>query len=317
MAKAKPASMVRGAIGLIPRYVRIVNAVAEGAGLTVTTVTEEREDGSYIVAIWRGTSEQFRATGLLQPSYRLPLNEGAWDGGCIDGRVKVCNGTIEARAEFGWQPDRLERQSDIEVGRYSDGIEYHGSTEALTAAGICTSKQFPRQKRARRSRNCDGSEREWRTYRYPDGSIAHFMESAESQQNRRAEWEAQMGKYNQRGARKGEPSDYASPAEWLEQKEDYVCHAVRAILSEDLASVETKSGLRFTANTARLAEIANAIETLAQQIRDVPVKVERLERESTPEAREQTAMASTDKLFQHFMLQAQGQPPERPKGATP
>lgn len=298
--------------GLVPRYVSIVNTAAEGAGLTVTTGTEERKDGTYIVAIWRGTSEQFRATGLLQPSYRLPLKEGAWDGGCIDGRVKVCNGIIEARAEFGWQPDRLEYQSDIEVGHYSDGIEYHGSTEALTVAGICTSKQLPRQKRARRSLNSDGNEREWLTCRYPDGSIAHFIESAESQQKRRAEFQARMEEYNQLGERKREPIDYASPAEWLEEKEDVVCLAVRATFSKDFASVETKSGLRFTANTARLEEIANAIEALAQQIRAVPVRVECLERESTPEAREQTAMVSTDGLFQRFMQRAQGDPPAAP-----
>ena len=108
--------------------------------------------------------------------------------------------------------------------------------------------------------------------------------------------------------------DVANPEKWLEAIEDFICDAARASLSGTSAQIQTKSGLRYSINLARAQNIIQAIETAAQRIRELPVKVEKIvtkTKQSNERARDRAGAASADGAFQRFLQRATEQPGQK------
>jgi hypothetical protein len=292
---------------LIPRFVQDLNVIAERVGLSVLVAAA---DGK-LVATWRGSKKQMRATGLLTPGYRFPYGRCPFKNTMIEGSMIVeRRGVVRAEVYCGEIPNKIEHKGDIEVIHYKNETAYHGPREALIAGHVCEEKQFPGPKhRRRQSHGWSEPEPNWEAHLMPSGMYLFARETDQAAKERAAKW-AEYKRQNEPGSLKDSRADYQSPEEWLERIEDDVCIFARAVLSEKFASVVTKSGMRYSANTERFTEILNSIEVAAQQIRDVPVRVEALAQESTPDAREKATSASADALFQRFMQTAMVMPQE-------
>jgi hypothetical protein len=324
-AKAKCVSTETPAL-LVPRFVLSFNEMARKCGLAIDTGVRNDSYDSWdngrpqLVAIWSGTVKQLRATGIFLKSYRFPTGARGMQFRFSRerrGRMFSEGRCWMAEVNCGEMPIRLEQHGDIEVIHYAEETAYHGTREVLLAAKICSEKNFPSDKRAIRSGgNFWSSNRcpEWHTRRLHDGTYVYRLENDDIYKKRRAK---ELQEQEDRSNRRAQPDqhteqrpDYSTPDKWLEQMEDDICAVAREFLSDKFSSVVTKSGMRYSVNIKHLTEILNSIEVAAQQIRDIPVRVEALAQESTPDAREKATSASVDALFQRFMQTAMVMPQE-------
>lgn len=95
--------------------------------------------------------------------------------------------------------------------------------------------------------------------------------------------------------------DYASSDEWLENIEDRLCSVLDIFLSEHL-TLKTKSGFEYSIVPSEAAAIKSEIETAAQRIRSLNVKVRALTVPSKSKVYAAHASAAAgDPKFQGFM----------------
>lgn len=311
---------------LVPRHIRIINQVAQAAGISVTVSEAMAEEGRELVCLWEGTKSQLRATRLVLLSYHFPMkagtlsvpDSGPWGtldrklrSGFISGKITVQGSRFTLRATGGEIPDSIEERGGVEISSFADRIVAHGSADALIAAGICTAKQIPGPKRHSvrfdtnwHSRSQEGVQ--WVTQRVPDSSYVHFRETEHVTRARKEEREAWARQHalskQERSARERRTIDLADADEYRERLEDRIVDFARLALNPRHTSVETKQGYRFTITPKAAAEALNAIEAAAQCLRTAPVRMEKLEdQEAKAEARAQVADADGDAEFQRFL----------------
>jgi hypothetical protein len=112
-----------------------------------------------------------------------------------------------------------------------------------------------------------------------------------------------------------ELSDYKTPEEWLEGKEDTLCALLKAFFSPQYCSTTTKNRMRYTIDPAHAAAIQNEIEAALQRIRDLPVKAVALTSNTAkPADRQKASKAAVDGGFQSFMRGVLATPAIVPRG---
>ncbi|MGH8325555.1 MAG: hypothetical protein ACRET2_02210 [Steroidobacteraceae bacterium] len=174
---------------VIPRHARVLNELAEQAGMAVAVCVERDAEDSRLVSIWQGTKAQLRAVGLLSPGLLKMLD---FHSHCCDlvlppGERPQCNplmyGTVEIDGDnICWRIDggpatySLREQGEVEIVTYADTVLFHGSAAALIGAGI-DRKRLPTGQRTGRRKYCPESEPEWRCRRQPDGRYVYVVES--------------------------------------------------------------------------------------------------------------------------------------------
>jgi hypothetical protein len=293
----------------IPRYISVINNIAEKAGITVDVAVE---DGT-LICNWRGTKSQLRATRLLQKRYQFPspratrtfgIPKGSWYLSdhlrCffVSGEITVHGPRFELRCNYGATATQISEKQEVETAAFKDHYAIHGSADALIATKTCSPSQIPGLKTTKCSRD-EGAQPQWMTRRLPDGSYLHCRETPAAAKRRHDEYKRHFPSSSRNAEQKRNLPDYASPEEWLESKEDMLIVGAQVIVRH--CSVETKDGLRYSVNPAHFAAIANDIEAIAQRIRQVPVKVENLAPKSTAVARDNATAAASDGKFQSFM----------------
>lgn len=287
----------------LPRYVVDRDEHARRFGLHAESEIQTDSDGeSYIETLWSGPESAFRETGLLSAKTTFVREIRVWRpwiNGRL-GRLTDASLRLTARDEY---PRTIEPIGKIE--RYDLGpdfgnakrIAHYGEEDALRDAGVI---QFPRKPWIKNGRHGSLSDRrEWSATRFPNGNVFH-MESV-----RKTSDQMTAGMLDTR-------RDFSSPAEFLEDIEDWLVRYVRSILTgKAFTTVVTKHGCRYSLDKATAADIVDAIELVAQRVRDIPVKIEKVvSEEEKAAARKQAADASLDAAFQRFLGQL-------PKGGLP
>jgi hypothetical protein len=82
-------------------------------------------------------------------------------------------------------------------------------------------------------------------------------------------------------------------------KEDVLCSIARLMAKHN--SIETAAHERYTVDAAALQSLCEEIELIAQRLRNLDVKVSRVQTLSESAGREKVLQASTDTAFQSFV----------------
>jgi hypothetical protein len=199
---------------LVPGFVRNLEAIGKRrsfvTSIGIEPIYERRiyEKVNHLVGRWRGTRRQFLGLKFAVPSFRVPLTGGEvlmHTNSTLRGGysyIEVDGKNVLFLPDFGRVPVRIEDRGDIEVVEYEERIAYHGSIQALIAAGIPKQRlTLPRLRTWR-----DGSSNEtfgecrWNMQRQPDGLIVYTVDTEEAQiarKTRAAERERQQREYDQ------------------------------------------------------------------------------------------------------------------------
>jgi len=193
----------------IPRFVRRLTEYAECRGVAVKTYAGPYSNDPEIRlwSEWRTSQEQFLALEFLTPGNRLPYTSGYFtvpmgfyhrrEDALMAGDMTIEGGNVLWEIDFGPAEFDVAERGGVEIVTYADETLFHGSVEALIAAGI-DPKRLPVGKRpSKRSLRGDYDHPvpQWRSRRQLDGSIVYRVESAKALRARheeQARWYAQM-----------------------------------------------------------------------------------------------------------------------------
>lgn len=304
--------------GEIPSYIRAWDNDAKVAGLTIRRLHDPCKYGPDIVVVYSGTREQIEKSGLIDclsfqrwPSgTRVPTqailikNSPVGRGRCAIFKTTEQHYALQIKEPI---PDVISiigsnvERFDFDTGKSDERNVFVGSKEKLLSLGLVAADMFPDDSINERHRTnglCN---------RQPSGGYIYTLE--ETSRLYGDIWAYTKYPQQIKEHSEGNRSNFTSQEEWLEYHEDRVCGMIRLLLSDKDCSTITQSGMRYSIDPARMAEIVNEIEISAQKIRNLHVKVSRLEN-STPnaDARDKAAAASTDAEFQAFMRSAIAQP---------
>lgn len=201
----------------VPRFVQNLNTLAGLHGLTarvyVDHYTDDAQKKPILFADWRGTESQLRSFPLVPSRWRLPVTTGQltigdvwWRHPVMRGHVTVNPTDLLYRLDFDEVPRSIAERDGVEVIEYADEIAYHGSREALIAAGI-DCKRIPAGKRGARSGYNAGIP-DFYTRRQPDGSYVYWLQTDAAYERKQREFE----EYKQRYARTNETNDAVADA---------------------------------------------------------------------------------------------------------
>jgi hypothetical protein len=153
---------------------------------------------------WTGTETQFRATGLFVPSQRFPMGKGRLevpanvrrdDYRLLGGEITVTGPTAAWEIDCGPAMFAIAEKNGVEVVTYADELVYHGSLDALIAAGI-PRERLPAGNRTAKRSPCEKIgeyKAKWVNRRHPDGLYVYRIETEAGVRRRReaaAAWEA-------------------------------------------------------------------------------------------------------------------------------
>lgn len=165
----------------LPAYLGDLHAILERHGVTIAT-TVEREQAHIR---WAGDESALRASGVVVPSYRLPLIRGRFHLRCgttfgvdFEGAVTRTGTafTLEAQTQF---PHEIRREKGIEVCEFSDRTLYYGSADALVASGFCPLEQLPSKRGKSSSYRQEDQAPRWGSHRHWSGNVVYFRETDE------------------------------------------------------------------------------------------------------------------------------------------
>ncbi|MBI3918998.1 MAG: hypothetical protein HY322_18555 [Betaproteobacteria bacterium] len=318
----------KSAVPLIPGFVRSLNATAEAAGFSVDVSvrpfrvraqgrTEHDDDASpKIVSTWQGPPAAFRRLTFLPVSTRRitsPKFTIGWPNRhghsvlLADGHFSGRKYTLEV--DGGDIPKAIRPQGDVEVIECSDECAYYGSQEALIAAGICTSQQFP-VKRIQRGDHWGEKAPQWITIRHPDGSYVHWREtdSAHAQRKALRAQESQAAESaTSRGTSRGD--GYAGFHSIDEFRPIFtLALGMHTKLMSDglekLRAIKSRDGHIYGVSRESQQRIRLAIEELEVEIRDAQLYRQKFDARTEGEkdaARQAVAQAERDPAFRSFM----------------
>lgn len=187
----------------IPRYIRSLNDWAAKRGFVVDVEKRDPDPGEtwdrarkYFYMIWTGPIRLIRDSGYFPRCYRFP--------GCGSGTFRFSKnrrGTVKKNSR-GWVvamnagevPQRIEQRGDVEVLHFDGGsLAYHGSGEALIAAGI-QADNLPTGKRDVKHTHYSREylEPAWTARRLLDGSFLIDIEADAHFQERKQEYEKRI-----------------------------------------------------------------------------------------------------------------------------
>lgn len=315
----------------VPRFVRALNDIAERAGFATEVGIGkiwENDEAPYIVSTWRGTRSAFLRLKFL-PSFILGKVHG---GGVITwpqepdyrycvirGVMEVQRSRLELRLSGGPIPNAIRTDDEVEIVEYADQTAYHGSKDALMAAGICTEKQLPSEtQRRRRKGSCQpsGEGRYWSTRRQLDDSFIHWLETEAKCKQRRAEEEKEERQQQCSGPA---PTTQSNPRRDVDISSiDEFRSAVKGCVSLSMINgnvvsilngmerCKSSDGYIYGLTKESRGRIEDAINELLwefQQAETYRVKYDARTGEEKAVARGLLANAESDKAFQRFISQ--------------
>lgn len=163
----------------IPEFIRARDRYAEANGLSAASVIGCDDDNELAISTtWRGPESAFRQIGLLRPRQFAPkrTREGvriikAWASGRLncraDGSLEFIE-TTDVPTAIERLADGIERCTFPSDWQHDGRISFHGTEEALRAAGIIA---FPATPWIRGARS--GSS--WKVELQPDGLFLHWQ----------------------------------------------------------------------------------------------------------------------------------------------
>lgn len=305
----------------VPRFVTVLNRIAEGAGFTTEVrIDTPRQGEPEIVSIWRGSRTALRQLGFLPDSelrkvhsagdyYGAPISwpSSPGDHPAMAGRMRRARGALEILVDGGHLPSAIRTEGAIEIIEYADEIAHHGSKEALIIAGICTDRQFP-NKHTRKTAYYYDTSKKWVTQRYPDGSFVHWLESDSAHQNRVEARQQEELRQNLQPAACGDPS-----LAKLTSEDDYrrmLQSFIPMLINSDPNCFSKFDGLKsidghvYGLMPESREQIEDAIRGFYFALRDVEVYRRKYDARTDKEkatARRVLAKAEADPKFQRFM----------------
>ncbi len=227
---AEKTAMSGAAALLVPRFVHGLNAIAERAGFSTELRVDKfysNSDKQHLIGVWRGPKRAFLGLKFLPPNKRrrtggvISWPEPPHMQPVINGDLEVSRKGVQLTLSFGLVPRLIRRRGEVEIIEYpSDGYEqwfiYHGTQEALIAAGVCEERCFPTPKRVCKNYCGELLEGipEWKTRRYPDGSFVHWREteaSVKARQVKHAQFEKERQERHRMEEQTGESQSGGDP----------------------------------------------------------------------------------------------------------
>jgi len=273
---------VHGVPRALPRFVRNLNAFAETHGLTTHLSVEpySNDPELRVWGQWDGTKSQLISLGLLAPwQQRLLAIDGDVDhfsvpagdkiNPLIAGPLTVRGDIISIAIDFGPPIYTLADRCGAQIVTYADEVLYHGTAAELIAAGVCAAR-LPCGKQ--RSGRCgrDSKQPQWRSRRQPDGLFVHRVETEESFQRRRREYEQQFKEYDSniaaaRDRREAAACSAQSASEWKHQMVNFCERWLSTSLSPP-AFVPLRTDGRFRLAEGDLTALSHKLSRFIQEL---------------------------------------------------
>ena len=166
--------------GFIPQFIIERDRYAEKSGLTAASAICRDKEGDFVIETrWHGPEAAFRAVGLLRP--RQPAPVGVKRGG-MEIRKPWADGTLR-RLEDGSLSFVAVAEVPLSIDASGDGVEridfgpddwrhqsrvaFHGTEQALRAAGLATFTAAPWEKGSRYGKG-------WKADLQPDGQVVFW-----------------------------------------------------------------------------------------------------------------------------------------------
>lgn len=303
--------------GSVPSYLGAVDHAAFIAGLRVTRrVSICGASYPVIYSFYSGSAEQIQAFSIVRhptevrfpKNIKRPSNLDTYFIGPDEGHAKLYRTAdnsfaVRIRCEI---PDASLDGDGIETYEFERESRFFrrvaiGSLEALIARRIAPPERFPPVDQV--SGEQEDERTEWgehngclymlrKVFRLFDGRWAYV------------EYPAQIEEHSRKLAEAQQPRKLPTVAEWLEHKETFVRAVVESQLADNGASEFQEHGLRYVADPKEMQEIQDALQLIAQRIRNVRVSVQKLA-QSNPQARP-SIPAESDENFQRFIRKAIG-----------
>ena len=204
-ASANHASTESAAL-LVPRFVHNLNAIAAAAGFSIEGNSvgkfHKNDDHQSIITTWRGSRAALRALTFLPLSIRerghisdsgvtVSWPDSPWSNPIFLALCRTSCKGIELAVNGGPLPKMIRHQGDLEIIEYDNGTAYHGTKQALIAAGICDGKRLPGKQWSKSiPYSAPDTDQKWRAKRHPDGMFVYWLETEEACKRRNDEYKA-------------------------------------------------------------------------------------------------------------------------------